>query len=148
MKIIETHDDGSPRMELEELGPDHVVMHWYHPNGTKASSVPWKDSKRHGKETRWYPDGTMEEIRHYVNGELHGEFKVYSSDGTLSAEGVYADGECTESKTLLDDTDLEKAAGGKGPRLRKAPIHIFGGKRKEDGNDGSVMAYAAGNDCT
>ncbi|HEX8348675.1 MAG TPA: TonB family protein [Hymenobacter sp.] len=85
------------------------IFTWYHPSGTKASQVHYRDDEADGIYVAWYEDGRVSQrgeytdgqrtgrwlsvhrngqkrsVGHYQLGQLHGEWRYYLNTGQLSA---------------------------------------------------------------
>ena len=64
-------------------------MATYHPNGTQAQSVIYKEGKKHGKEIWWQDNGYKSYSANHVGGKLHGKTFNWDHKGYLISQSEF-----------------------------------------------------------
>ncbi|MCC2546890.1 TonB family protein [Hymenobacter sp. BT175] len=65
---------------------------WYHPNGSKASQVHYRDDEAHGVYVAWYEDGHISSRGEYEDGQRTGRWVSVHRNGQKRSTGAYVAG--------------------------------------------------------
>jgi antitoxin component YwqK of YwqJK toxin-antitoxin module len=117
--VVETHPDGTPRIERTVLREpdgrlvDHGPWESFHPGGKRESKGDYEQGKRVGAwEFRW-PDGRMRARGPFQDGLEHGAWTTFHRGGEKESTGSYARGRRAGKWTFWSaDGEIDAARTG------------------------------------
>lgn len=64
----------------------------FYPNGQMASSIEYRQGKKHGLYRKWYEDGLLSFESEYLDGKQHGTARTWWRNGILRSESNFQNG--------------------------------------------------------
>ncbi|MBT2558044.1 TonB family protein [Hymenobacter sp. ISL-91] len=68
------------------------LLTWYHPGGSRAAQVQYRDDEANGLYVGWYEDGRVSQRGDYVQGQRVGRWLSVHRNGQKRSEGHYNTG--------------------------------------------------------
>lgn len=97
------------------------VLTWYHPGGSKAAQVHYRNDEAEGVYVAWYEDGRVSQRGEYAQGQRVGTWISVHRNGQKRSKGTYAVGKPTGEWRYYYDTGqlsaIELLSREKGPAL-------------------------------
>ena len=97
------------------------LLTWYHPNGSKAAQVHYRNDEADGVYVAWYEDGRVSQRGEYAEGQRIGTWISVHRNGQKRSKGTYAGGKPTGEWRYYYDTGqlsaIELLSRERGPAL-------------------------------